>query len=408
MSTLSLTAGRSGLRAARLRRGVGALPAHVVVVLLVSRAVCVLAGAAGTAWLPNYFVIAPPAPSHQLGAVGNLLGGGAVRWDSIHYLAISEHGYTAMHSVFFPLYPLLIRLFAPLAGSPAGAGILISLCAFAGAVVVIHRLAEIELGRSAADATVLLICVFPLSFFFSAVYTESLFLLVSAGALLAARTQRWATAAGLAALAALTRNVGILLVVPLAIWWWQSPDRRARDAAWLLLPAAAVALYLGSLELHGISWRAPFSQETAWMRHSTGPLVAAWLALRTGVASAASIVGGAAVIAPSDAGLVTPDADSVWLLAVLSVSALLVLRTLRRLPLAYGAYAVLSLALVISAPNTGQPLASVDRYVLVILPLWMMAGETIARRGLGRATVAIGLPLLAVNTAFFAAWAFIA
>ena len=69
----------------------------------------------------------------------------------------------------------------------------------------------------------LLVAFFPAALFFSAVYSESLFLLLSVGAVLAARQGRWAWAGALAALAALTRNSGVLLLVPLALLFLYLP-----------------------------------------------------------------------------------------------------------------------------------------------------------------------------------------
>ena len=48
--------------------------------------------------------------SSSMGTVGNLLGAAAVRWDAIHYLNIASHGYTPANTVFYPLYPLLMRV----------------------------------------------------------------------------------------------------------------------------------------------------------------------------------------------------------------------------------------------------------------------------------------------------------
>jgi predicted membrane-bound mannosyltransferase len=71
-------------------------------------------------------------------------------------------------------------------------------------------------------------------------------------------------------------------------------------------------------------------------------------------------------------------------------------------------YAALSLLICISSPVAGQPLKSLDRYVLVIFPLWMAAGAWVARRRLTRAAVIFSAALLAFYTYQFTTWAWVA
>src|ERR687896_413384 len=91
------------------------------------------------------------------------------------------------------------------------------------------RIAESGYGGSDVRAAV----------FFGAPYSESLFLLLAVGAFYAARTGRWAWAGAAAAGAAATRSAGVLLLLPLAMLWWSSRPRKARDAAWLVFALAA-------------------------------------------------------------------------------------------------------------------------------------------------------------------------
>ena len=134
----------------------------------------------------------------------------------------------------------------PFGGSPAAllvAAYAVALGAFLGALTLLHRLVSLELGRPLAHPTLLLLAVFPAALYFGAPYAESLFLLLSVGAFYAARTGRWAWAGACAAAAAATRNSGVLLMLPLALIWWSSRERRPRDGAWILLrPARAGGL----------------------------------------------------------------------------------------------------------------------------------------------------------------------
>src|SRR5207248_9164658 len=102
----------------------------------------------------------------------------------------------------------------------------VSATAFVVALVLLHRLVELELGARFARPVLLLVAFWPASFFFSAPYSESLFLAISVGMFYAARTGSWRLAAGLCALATATRPTGLLLLLPLARMAWRAGQLR--------------------------------------------------------------------------------------------------------------------------------------------------------------------------------------
>src|SRR4051812_6048519 len=164
----------------------------------------------------------PTGVTAPFGAFGDALVAPAARWDAVWYLNIAQDGYGAHgRPAFFPLYPILLRAGGWVVGSPVIAGALISTACLVVALVVVHELARLELGAPAARWTVVALALSPMSFFFSAVYSESLFLALSAGALLAARRGRWWWAGALGACAAATRSAGVVLLVPLALLAWR-------------------------------------------------------------------------------------------------------------------------------------------------------------------------------------------
>jgi len=96
------------------------------------------------------------------------------------------------------------------------------------------------------------VAVFPFAYFFTQVYTESLFLLVSVSAVAAAVGSRWGWAGVLGALAALTRPNGVLVAVPLLLLALAGRPRPAE----LVRRGAAVALVpLGLAGYCAFSWR---------------------------------------------------------------------------------------------------------------------------------------------------------
>ncbi|MFJ5778278.1 mannosyltransferase family protein [Streptomyces sp. NPDC093094] len=149
------------------------------------------------------------------------------RWDSLWYTRVAELGYGYevrlpngdVHSnlAFFPLLPWLERaLHAVSPLSYADAGLVVSLLASLAAAWGIFAVADHVYGRRAGVCAVLLWAVLPVGIVQSMAYSESLFTALAAWSLYAVLTGRWITAGTLAALAGLTRPVGLAVVA--AVW----------------------------------------------------------------------------------------------------------------------------------------------------------------------------------------------
>jgi len=191
-------------------------------------------------------------------------------YDSKHFMDIAAHGYNAHNAPFFPLYAFLLRL----AGSDPIAvalwGILLSNAAFLLALVYLYRLTELQYNARTARIIVLVTTFFPASPYFSAVYSESVFLLAFVGALWCLRQKQWALAALWGFLAAITRSAGVLifggLCVQYAFEWFRcrreiSPQAPANidgntNDNWWLRGAATIAPLLGFILAQGfIAWQ---------------------------------------------------------------------------------------------------------------------------------------------------------
>ena len=138
-------------------------------------------------------------------------------YDSVYYLTIAKVGYQNFTSPFFPLYPLLLRLGGDSQIGMAIVGIVISNLAFAAALYFLYRLTEMDNGHKAATAAVWLLAFFPTTAFFSAVYTESTFLLLLLLCFYSARQHQWMIGGLSGALASLCRNPGVLISDALAL-----------------------------------------------------------------------------------------------------------------------------------------------------------------------------------------------
>jgi hypothetical protein len=81
----------------------------------------------------------------------------------------------------------------------------------------------------------------------------------------------------------------------------------------------------------------------------------------------------------------------------------------RVVPFAYTAYTVAALAETLSYPTSLEPLQSLDRYLLVLFPLFMGFAARLARhRALTIGWLAVSGSLLAVFSGLWAHWAWVA
>ncbi len=440
---------------------------------VITRIVALIAGLLGTALWPTHEASDTNDPlglTRGFGELGDRLLAPFAHWDAVWFLDIANNGYPtdyAPRTAFFPLYPAILRVGDALFQSPLLFGLLVStVCAFVGTMIV-HRLAELELGRPAARMTVWVLLVFPGSLWLTAVYSEGLFLLLSAACLYFAREGRWGLVAVVGVLAATTRSAGIVLVVPVLVFAWQqrhallaragaarglvpataggtvgvggsasptgpsrptpTPTGRpvrlidrlpipARAALGPLLAAAAVVgglvLFVVALRLNGFGWRATFDQQEEWGRRSVGPLDGIVRAVDHGVDGARQVVDAAGI---SLARAMQADWMDPLLLVFLVVGLVALVGAARRLPPAYAAYAGCALLMPLSAPGVVDgtaPLMSLPRFLGVLFPLAMWAGWWLSRGPRRRtrqlALGATGLLLLMLVSELTARWIFFA
>jgi hypothetical protein len=178
------------------------------------------------------------------------------RFDSGWYEGIARNGYSyaaggRSNIAYFPVYPLLMRYAGRLFGRYHAAfyfgGIVVSWASYVVAMVVLFYLARLDLPRRAAERAVLLITIFPFSFFYGLVYSEATYLLFALLAFLAFRTRRWLAGGLCAALAIAARAPALVMWPALAVVAWQSAAPTTRDrlmaAAGLLLATAGFISY---------------------------------------------------------------------------------------------------------------------------------------------------------------------
>lgn len=308
---------------------------------------------------------------------------GLLSWDANWYRRIVANGYghAGRTSVrFFPLYPLLARAVSRLPGVGTDAALLVvanlgALAAFA----LIHRLVMVETGDAeTAVRSAWWLAMFPAAFVLSMGYADSLLLVTSLAMFLALRTRHFAVAALAGLLAGVCRPVGLLLAVPALIeagrGLRQIPLRRwwSRAAAVASAPVATAG-YLVWSKVHDGSFFLPLSAQISSQNRGglADPFATMAHDLRDLVHDRHL---GTALHAP-------------W--AVVFVILAVVL--FRRWPVSYGAYAAVTLAITLTAPN----LTSFERYGLGCFPFALAIATLTKRRQVCWSALAVSGALLA-------------
>jgi len=421
------------------------LPRDVGLPLLLTRLALLLVTLTAPQWprAIRSLVLPDPGRFHSgAPADGGPLFSAWYRWDAEWYLRIAGNGPQMGYSAywvnkdhhfsafaFFPLYPLTVRAVATLApgaldavpyGGPArpqliAVSLVVSNVIFALALVALYLLALARAGPAAARRAVWLLCLFPTSVFFSAPYSEGLFLLWLALFFLMLYRGHWWLAGLCGALAAATRSLGVALVLPyLAAYIQQilvSPRRRgdtealtpqpplptrgrgedARRGASLrgsvapwwgeLLPVALIPCgLLAYMAYLGLAWHDPLAfrkAEDAWGRSFQLP----WVGIYDGLTW--SLQRWPHLGQPNWRGLT----DALFALVFLVLTAW----AWRDLDWTERAYATVFWIYVLCPASLAKDhyysdtLISMARFLLVLVPLWLW----LARSRLGALAVAL-------------------
>ncbi|MEP7015749.1 MAG: mannosyltransferase family protein [Verrucomicrobiota bacterium] len=172
------------------------------------------------------------------------------RWDSLHYLEIAQFGYNptgVLKAWFYPFFPWCVRSVAWLNGNYLLSGFIVSAIASVIAAILLRRITLFDHSAEVARRTVWFFLIFPTAYFLHISYTESLFLALALGSIVAARSERWWLAGMLGALCGMTRANGIILIPTLGVevihqlivtrrWQWRW--------LWLALLPAGFGVYL--------------------------------------------------------------------------------------------------------------------------------------------------------------------
>ena len=339
------------------------------------------------------------------------------RWDGEWYLQIINFGYTPPEATpaFFPLYPLLVRITGLLGHlNFLVAGVVVSAIASAVVFILFYNLTLRDFkSKSLAGSALLRLVIFPTVFFLSAIYTEALFMALTLAAFFCARhlriSQKWWLAGFFAALATLTRNVGVLVAAALLWEWWQENRQGKgwseikpggfRNLVGLVgLPVLALAGWLGA------SWWAfgtPLAFVKAqgsqyWSRHSAMPWETCWQAVTQ-------------LISPRTFS----DSNLINFLVLVGWAALVIMgfRLVRqgKYPVSYFIFLVIAFLPGLTQPRFNEALFGLPRYLLVLFPAYQILALYLPRNRWFRAVYALAsVGALVYLTIHFVQWGWVA
>ena len=198
------------------------------------------------------------------------------RFDTLWYLHIARHGYDRPESiVFYPLYPILIRMCSYLFDRPLSGALLISTVASFFLFWGFQKLLAIDMPVETVQRAMLIYAVWPASFTLFAGYPDSLMTASIIWAIYAARRGRWWASGVLGVFAGVSKAAGSLVIIPLAVIAWREGKWRASPAALCLLAPLLFTLYIT------LAGHPPISEvyRRFWKTEIAFPLSTLWLSL---------------------------------------------------------------------------------------------------------------------------------
>jgi len=138
-------------------------------------------------------------------------------WDAVDYISIARHGYTSLFWVnWFPLYPILIHALDYVVPSPLLSGFFIAWASLVGAIYlyikIVRRLFQVKTVFEPLRAVVFFV-LFPTGVFLIAPFTESLYAMLSLGAIYYALRHRYLLAGLFCLFATATHVTGMAVVI---------------------------------------------------------------------------------------------------------------------------------------------------------------------------------------------------
>jgi len=320
------------------------------------------------------------------------------KWDAPHYIDIAKNGYVntgdaANFIVFFPFYPILIRLFTFDFNYANLSALIISNVCSLFAFLYLYKITKLEFNDTVAAKAVIYLSIFPIAYFLSVPYTEGLFFALVIASIYYARLCKWQVSGLIGLFAALTRIGGLLLLPVLFVEYFHQTGWKLRridsKVLWIFLTLVGFLIYLGiNYQVTGNPFTFLTVEATHWFNRldPKSGLDGAWGWAKNS-SYPANITMGIAPLAFAVFGLMVVGA-SFW----------------RRMRPVYITYMFLSWILAVSTSWW----ISVPRYIMAMFPMFMLFGLITKSKLVNIAIAALSISLLIYFTIFFARgeWAF--
>jgi hypothetical protein len=347
---------------------------------------------------------------------------GLIRWDSYWFVSIVSDGYsvaspdfaTTSNVAFLPLYPLLVKFVTLFTGNLFSAGLIVSNLAFLVALGYLYALARREFDEDTAARTVFYLAAAPTAIIFSAFYAESTLLALIVATFYHAGQAQWGHAWLAGTLAAATRPLG-LLAIPVILLegahlynihltpasgsqtsWADHLRQQVRVMAehW---PFVAAAMFvpvglLAYIAYLGFAFDVPFGfiqSHAAWGRDISGLGI-----LRLWTNTITELQAGQNTVAGGINPIILLDILSAVIFLPLTVAVAFKMRP---------AYAVFTVLAFIAPLNYGT-FWSMTRYLLMLVPCYMLLGTWGRRTWVDRLVLGTFLPMMGYCTILFSRW----
>ena len=314
-------------------------------------------------FLPLFFIryIPVPTDNRYLGIYP------WANFDGDHYLAIAMHGYDASVARFLPFYPLLIKFFSPSFSKIPNPeyvfviGLLISNFAFLIACLIMYKLLRIDYREKISFLSVFFLILFPSSFFFVSIYSESVFLLLTVLTLYFARKKKWLFAVIVASFLPVTRPIGIAILPALCVEWVLQQKEKNRPSLRTLISFVTIPIGLiGYAIFNFFKWGNLFYFAQAHAELSNGRSTGIVLIPQTLFRYWKMIT-------------TVPFNQHIWQVALLELvvfifaAVLLYIGYIKKVRASYLIFALISFLI----PTSSGTFTGLPRYVLVLFPIFL-------------------------------------
>jgi Gpi18-like mannosyltransferase len=303
-------------------------------------------------------------------------------WDSYWYINIAEDGYSAKvgtefsdtqaNYAFFPLYPMLMRLVGTVIGDKFFiAGILVSNICLIIACFLLYRLVQLKSDRQTSLETIKFLLVSPTAFILSGVFTESLYLMLAILCFYLAEKRQWLLAGITGFFLALSRSVGVLIIIPILYEYLQGKEFQFKKIRYdilflLLIPLGLTLFAIYNYHLTGNFFA--FSQiQAGWNRTLSDPFTALFKGFYRGIWQ--------------------PDVKIILRMKALLESTFTVVTLgflcifFRKMSFSYWVFSIYSIVVPLLAGVDSMP-----RYILPIFPLYIVLAKLVHNRSFDKIT----------------------